>query len=224
MAPDAEALAALREAWSQVQAMSAEPAAEPLQASRRSQRSTPSDPKDSGGSSTAEDSEDPGEAEEPEAESVAMAREIALRRLSVRARSRKELAQDLKSRDVPAEAAAAVLDRFAEVGLIDDAAFAEEWVEARGRRSGAGRLRQELRLKGVAEEHIADAIGARDDDADLTNARKLATRKAASMKGLEKVVRQRRLTAFLGRRGFSSAVIRRVVGEVLGAQAVDDDG
>ena len=71
-----------------------------------------------------------------------MAREIALRRLSVRARSRKELAQDLKSRDVPAEAAAAVLDRFAEVGLIDDAAFAEEWVEARGRRSGAGRLRQ----------------------------------------------------------------------------------
>jgi len=164
--------------------MSAEPAAEPLQASRRSQRSTPSDPKDSGGSSTAEDSEDPGEAEEPEAESVAMAREIALRRLSVRARSRKELAQDLKSRDVPAEAAAAVLDRFAEVGLIDDAAFAEEWVEARGRRSGAGRLRQELRLKGVAEEHIADAIGARDDDADLTNARELATRKAASMKSL----------------------------------------
>ena len=154
---------------------------------------------------------------------LAAAREIALRRLSVRARSRKELAQDLKSRDVPPEAVAEVLDRFAKVGLIDDAAFAEEWVESRGRRSGAARLRQELRLKGVAEEHIADAIGARDDEADLANARELATRKEASMKGLDVIVRQRRLQGYLGRRGFSSAVIRRVIGEVLNAQGADDD-
>jgi regulatory protein len=157
-----------------------------------------------------------------EADPVAAAREIALRRLSVRARSRKELAQDLKTRDVPAGAAAEVLDRFAEVGLIDDAAFAEEWVESRGRRSGAARLRQELRLKGVAEEHIAEAIAGRDD-ADLTNARELATRKAGSMKGLDTVVRQRRMTAFLGRRGFSSAVIRRVIGEVLDAEVSGED-
>ena len=170
-----------------------------------------------------EDSDTSSGSTDSEVDPVAMAREIALRRLSVRARSRKELAQDLKSRDVPADAAETILDRFAEVGLIDDAAFAQEWVEGRGRRSGAGRLRQELRLKGVAEEHIAEAIGARDDGADLTSARELATRKAASMKGLDTVVRQRRLTAFLGRRGFSSAVIRHVVGEVLGPQGPDDD-
>jgi regulatory protein len=152
----------------------------------------------------------------------AAAREIALRRLSVRARSRKELAQDLKSREVSAEVADEVLNRFAEVGLIDDAAFAEEWVESRGRRSGASRLRQELRLKGVTEEQIAEAIGGREDE-DLTNARDLAVRKAASMNGLDAIVRQRRLTAFLGRRGFSNAVIRRVVGEVLKAEAAGDD-
>jgi regulatory protein len=158
----------------------------------------------------------------PEADPVAAAREIALRRLSVRARSRKELAQDLKSRDVPTEAAAEVLDRLAEVGLINDAAFADEWVEGRGRRSGAGRLRQELRLKGVAEEHIAEATGGRDDE-DLANARELAQRKVTSMRGLESVVRERRLTAYLARRGFSSAVIRRVIGEVLGARRPADD-
>ena len=141
----------------------------------------------------------------------------------MRARSRKELAQDLKSRDISAAVAEQVLDRLADVGLVDDAAFAQEWVDSRGRRSGAGRLRQELRLKGVAEEHIADAIGDRGDDADLTSARELAARKAASMNGLDRLVRQRRLTAFLGRRGFSSAVIRRVVGEVLGVQADADD-
>ena len=161
---------------------------------------------------------------DPENDPVAAAREIALRRLSVRARSRKELTQDLKSRDVPADAAAEVLDRFAEVGLINDAAFAQEWVESRGRRSGAARLRQELRLKGVAEEDIADAIGGRGDQADLTNARELARRKAATMKGLDRVVRQRRLTALLARRGYSSAVIRRVIGEVLQAETPDDDG
>ena len=195
-----------------------ESVAEVAETRRESKRSTRgAGRKESDTSSGATDSEvDP-------VDSVAMAREIALRRLSVRARSRKELAQDLKSRDVPADAAATVLDRFAEVGLIDDAAFAQEWVEGRGRRSGAGRLHHELRLKGVAEEHIAEAIGARDEGVDLTNARELAARKAASMKGLDKVVRQRRLTAFLGRRGFSSAVIRRVVGEVLGPQGSDDD-
>ncbi len=160
----------------------------------------------------------PDEPQDSEVDPVAAAREIALRRLSVRARSRKELEQDLKSRDVPADAAAQVLDRFTELGLIDDAAFAEEWVEARGRRSGAGRLQQELRLKGVGEEHIAEAIGGRDDEADLRNARELAARKAASMTGLDTVVRRRRLNAFLARRGFSSAVIRRVIGEVLDAQ------
>jgi regulatory protein len=195
LTPDAEAIAALHEAWSQVQAMSTEPPTE-----------SPEVPVDS------------------EADPVAAAREIALRRLSVRARSRKELTQDLKSRDVPADAAAEVLDRFAEVGLINDAAFAQEWVESRGRRSGAARLRQELRLKGVAEEDIADAIGGRGDQTDLTNARELATRKAATMKGLDRVVRQRRLTALLARRGYSNAVIRRVIGEVLQAETPDDDG
>ena len=170
----------------------------------------------------AEASDAGGDTKDSEADPVAAAREIALRRLSVRARSRKELAQDLKSRDVPAEAAAEVLDRFAEVGLINDAAFADEWVESRGRRSGAARLKQELRLKGVAEEHIAEAIGGRDDE-DLATARELAQRKAASMKGLDSVVGQRRLTAYLARRGFSGAVIRRVVGEVLDARPVRDD-
>lgn len=198
--------------------MSAEPpvaAAEVPKTRRQSSRSARS--------AGADDQDAPSDSSDSGLDPVAAAREIALRRLSVRARSRKELAQDLKSRDVPADAAATVLDRFAEVGLIDDAAFAQEWVEGRGRRSGAGRLRQELRQKGVAEEHIAEAIGARDEGADLTNARELATRKAASMRGLDRVVRQRRLTAFLGRRGFSSAVIRRVVGEALDPQAPGDD-
>ncbi len=46
-------------------------------------------------------------------------------------RSRGQLAEALAKRQVPAEAATAVLDRFTDVGLIDDAAFAAGWVESR---------------------------------------------------------------------------------------------
>ncbi len=135
----------------------------------------------------------------------------------MRARSRKELAQDLARRDVPADAAAQVLDRFTEVGLVDDAAFAAEWVESRGGRSGAVRLRQELRQKGIADELISEAIEARDDGADLEAARALAAKKIATMGRLEPAVKERRLSAQLARRGFSSAVIRRVMHEALNA-------
>lgn len=163
------------------------------------------------------------EADPAEADPLSVAREIALRRLSVRARSRKELEKDLAQREVPKEVAAEVLDRFSEVGLVDDAAFAAQWVESRGGRSGASRLRQELRQKGIADEHIAQAIDARDDDADLENARTLAQRKASTMRGLELVVQQRRLSGVLARRGYSNAVIRRVLNEVLSGSADGDD-
>lgn len=141
----------------------------------------------------------------------------------MRARSRSELERDLKKREVPEQAVAAVLDRFTEVGLIDDASFAQEWVGSRGRRSGALRLRQELRHKGVAEEHIAEAINIRSDDEDRENALELGKRKAASMNSLDAVTKRRRLTAFLSRRGFSSAVINHVCGEVLQEMASDSD-
>lgn len=195
LTPDPEALAALRDAWTQVQAMT------------QGGEAPPAPP------ATPDPSEQDAAGAQPEADAVSAAREIALRRLSVRARSRKELAQDLAKRDVPPDAAAQVLDRFTEVGLIDDAAFAAQWVESRGSRSGASRLKQELRQKGVADEHIAEAVGAREDDADLTAARALAQRKAAAMGRLDRVVRERRLSALLARRGFSTAVIRRIIAE-----------
>ena len=96
---------------------------------------------------------------EPDPESVA--RTIVLRRLTDAPRSRAELAADLAARNVPVEVSDRVLDRFTEVGLVDDAAFASEWVRSRHATRGLSRsaLRRELRGKGVDDETVADRGG-----------------------------------------------------------------
>ncbi|HHU39843.1 MAG TPA: regulatory protein RecX [Propionibacterium sp.] len=133
----------------------------------------------------------------------------------MRARSRAELAQAMAKKDVPAEIIASVLDRFEEVGLVDDAQFAGLWVEGQQRRLKSTRaLRQELRLKGVDSEVIDEALAETADDADYRAALALAQKKVRSMGNLEPQVRYRRLAGALARRGFAPGLSHRVVSEV----------
>ncbi len=158
-----------------------------------------------------------------DADPVAVAREIALRQLTVRQRTRAELQAALARKNVPAEAADEVLDRFTEVGLLDDAAFARDWVAAGARRQRGRRvLAQELAQKGVAPELIDEALAGQEPGDDLEVALALARRKAGSLAGLDRQVRYRRLCGVLQRRGFSGAVISDVVRQVLGEQDVAD--
>ena len=154
---------------------------------------------------------------------VAVAREIALRQLTVRQRTRAELQAALARRNVPEEAAREVLDRFTEVGLVDDAAFARDWVAGGARRMRGRRvLAQELATKGVAKELIDDALAATDPSDDLEVARALARRRLRAMSGLDRQVRFRRLCAALERRGFPRGVIVDVVRDVLDEDADPD--
>lgn len=151
-----------------------------------------------------------------------MAREIALRLLDARARSRAELAQAMARKGVPEAIADEVLDRFEEVGLVDDAQFASLWVEGQQRRMKSGRaLKQELRAKGVDAEVIDEALASADDDADHEAALALSRKKLRSMGGLEHQVRYRRLAGALARRGFSAGLCHRVLSECL-EEAADD--
>src|SRR5262249_55594586 len=79
------------------------------------------------------------------------AREICLRLLAIRPRTRTELSGALRQRGIPADVAAEVLDRYDEVGIIDDRAFARAWVTSRHYGRGLARkaLAGELRRKGV---------------------------------------------------------------------------
>jgi regulatory protein len=152
-----------------------------------------------------------------EADPEQVARTILLRRLTASPRTRSELRGDLLRRGIPDEVADRVLDRFTEVGLIDDAAFAQSWVEARQRTRGSARavLRQELRGKGVDAAEAEAALASIDEDAERERARDLARVKARATLRLEPAARVRRLTGMLQRRGYPASMSFAVVREVL---------
>lgn len=139
---------------------------------------------------------------------------MCLRLLTARARTRAELAERLAKRGYPEDVSERVLDRLAEVGLIDDADFAEQWVQSRRANAGKGRraLIAELRTKGVDNE-IIDAVLA-DDDPEAERAR--AERLVADKLRREKLTDDdtklaRRLVGMLARRGYSQTMAFDVV-------------
>jgi regulatory protein len=158
----------------------------------------------------------PAAAEEVDSDPEEVARQIVLRKLAAQARTRHELARALQSRHVPTEAAETVLDHFGELGLIDDAQFARDWVESRQARRYLSRnaLRRELSAKGVDREQIAEALEPVTSTEELTAARLLVEKKLRSLGSVSSDVRYRRLAGALARRGFSSAVIGTVLDEL----------
>jgi regulatory protein len=162
-----------------------------------------------------------GEDERDDPESVA--RLICLRLLTAAPRTQAELAAALSERGVPDAAAQAVLARFAEVKLIDDATFARAWVESRHHGRGlAGRaLSEELRRKGVAQDDIATALEELDHDQEVATARELVARRLPGTRGQPGPARMRRLTGMLARKGYGPGLAFRVVREALEQEAAD---
>ena len=103
------------------------------------------------------------------------ARALCLRLLTARARTRAELAGQLTKRGYPDDVSTQVLDRLADVGLIDDADFAEQWVRSRRVNAGKGKraLAAELRTKGVDNEVITAALADIDAGAERERAEQL---------------------------------------------------
>ena len=147
-----------------------------------------------------------------------MARKILLDQLTGRARSRSELAGKLgQRRACPTTSPTRLLDRFEEVGLVDDAAFARAWVESRQPGRGLARraLAQELRRKGVDDEVARAALDEVDPDDEVEAARALVRRRLRTVRDLDRDVAVRRLTGMLARKGYPAGVCFRVVREEL---------
>ncbi|WP_372516161.1 recombination regulator RecX [Streptantibioticus silvisoli] len=145
------------------------------------------------------------------------ARAICLRLLTGTPRTRKQLADALRRREVPDDVAEHVLSRFEDVGLIDDAAFASAWVESRHHGRGLARraLARELRTRGVESGLIDEAVNQLDSEQEEQTARTLVERKLASTRGLDRDRRIRRLAGILARKGYGEGLALRVVRRAL---------
>lgn len=151
------------------------------------------------------------------ADPEAVARAVVLDRLSRAPRTRAQLVEALRKRGVPDEPVRAVLDRFEEVGLVDDPAFAAAWVESRHTGRGLARraLAHELRHRGVAPETVAAAVERLGPEQEEATARALVRSRLPAIARLESPVRMRRLVGVLARKGYPQGLALRVVREEL---------
>lgn len=133
------------------------------------------------------------------------------RSLARRPHSRAELGLKLKAFEP--EVVEAALVRLEELGLIDDVAFAEQWVRERSQGRGPRALRVELAQKGVAQEVIEAALGSGDDEA--VRADELAARHLRKVASRHPQKQAAAIQGMLLRRGFSMdvaiAAARRVL-------------
>ena len=143
------------------------------------------------------------------------ARNIVLRLLERGPKSSFELAAALEKHEIPAAIANQVIQRFTEVELIDDSAYAQQVVDASRRTRGLARsmVKRKLADKGLDHEIINKVASGISDEDELAVATEIAIKRFGQLAKFEPEVRTRRLIGFLQRRGFGSGVVFEAIRE-----------
>jgi len=167
----------------------------------------------------------------------------AARFLEVRSRSVDEVRRHLMAARFPAALVDGAIDRLAELGMLDDRAFASAWVESRDRARprGEGALRRELALKGIDRETVAAVLAERneaaadfeaggsggvtaDASADQIAAERLVRKSRSALLRVEDPrARRRRVYALLARSGFDPEICREVSGRFGASEGGPED-
>lgn len=143
------------------------------------------------------------------------ARNVLLFQLSKSMKTKHQLAEILVKREIPAEIAQPLLDRFEEVQLIDDAAFAASYVRSRLERGKSSRLiARELAQKGVPKEIIAEAVAGITQEDEQALVMELAKARWSRLASLDRETKYRRVSGFLLRRGFGPGLVSSALREV----------
>jgi len=151
----------------------------------------------------------------------------ALNLLSFRARSARELQRRLTEKGESRERADGVIQRLRHLGLVNDAEFARQLTRSK-MSVGASRRRvhQELFKRGVARDVADEAVEQVVEEEGLSDAdsiERIARKKWRTLTALDEATRRRRLYAFLARRGFDADDVSRVVRQLAGEAAENDD-
>lgn len=162
----------------------------------------------------------PREAKEPlelsDEQYATKGRAILLRQLTASAKSRAQLKTKLLEKEIPENIAEELLDRFEEIQLVDDEAFAEGWVRSRARSRGLARgaIKRELREKGVDDETAQQALEQIDDGDEEERARELVrTKLRPDSMGADRDKALRRLVGMLARKGYGGSMAFRIARE-----------
>lgn len=145
------------------------------------------------------------------------AKQICFDLLAARPRSKEELRQALCRKGFDEELRETLLGKLDDAKLVDDGAFAEQWVRSRHTHQGVARtaLVAELKRKGVDGEVAVRAAGEIDREAEEQRARELVRKRLRSMTGLDEQAAIRRLLGTLARKGYPQGLAYAVVRDEL---------
>ena len=154
-----------------------------------------------------------------DADPYAVARQIVLRQLTMSPKSRHQLRQKLRQRNCPDDVAEAVLDRMTEVGLVDDAKYAEALVRSKQVSRGLSKraLAHELRQKGVDKDTADSVLDQVDPTEEEDRAKALVAARMPRLRGMERDTVMRRLAGMLARKGYPSGLSLQVIREAIDA-------
>lgn len=141
---------------------------------------------------------------------------LAIKYLSYRQRSEKEIIEHLKSKDFEDTTIMSVIDKCKYYNYIDDVSFAKSFVKDKInlKKLGSGRIKYELKLKGIDESIISEVLDI-DDDVEYTMALSLASKRLSSYKNDDYQKKRSKLSGYLQRRGYNFSIISKVLKEVL---------
>jgi len=147
----------------------------------------------------------------------------AVRKASINALARKgmssaEMTTLLENREIEPDEVAAEVERLEGAGLLDDRVLAHDLVSTLRDRKGLGKsaITAELRRRRVDQAAIDEALESVDVDDELERATEVAIKRAGQLSSYDRTTAERRLSAFLQRRGYSGSVVGAAVNAALG--------
>jgi len=137
----------------------------------------------------------------------------SLKFLSYRPRTQAEIRQNLKQHEIPDEVIDRIIERLAELSMVDDTAFTQTWIENRSafRPRSRRALSHELRQRGVDPQIIEQSLETVDEQ---TLAYQAASKQAGKYKDLDYQLFRQKMYGFLARRGFNYEVSAQIVPQI----------
>jgi len=107
-----------------------------------------------------------------------------------------------------------VVSALIEEGYLNEERFAMAFAGGKWRikRWGKGKIKYELKLRGVSDYCIRKAMKEIDDTDYKTNLQKLAKKKYDSLKGLQPALRKRKTISYMVGRGFEAELVNQAIG------------